>query len=154
MGYPTSGSAQNPTEGVLEYDVYYENWTSLDGGGGSIAWNPVTSGGNSILSLQNYSGKFDVVRAIGSTVTHQSGTLMNCASNTWYKLRWEFKWSTGTDGYIRLYINDALYYSYTGKTADGSGQTVRIGQNRWPDSGSSMQKTSVCYYDNLKIYKK
>jgi Polysaccharide lyase/PKD domain len=152
MGY--TGTTQNPTEGVLEYDVYYQNWTSLDGGGGSIAWNPGTSGGNSILSLQNYSGKFDVVRALGSTVTHQSGALMTCASNTWYNLRWEFKWSTGTDGYIRLYIDNVLYYSFTGKTGDGSGQSVRIGQNRWPDRGNTMQVTSVCYYDNLKIYKR
>jgi hypothetical protein len=152
MGY--TGTTQNPTEGVLEYDVYYQNWTSLDGGGGSIAWNPGTRGASSILSLQNYGGKFDVVRALGSTVTHQSGTLMASASNTWYKLRWEFKWSTGSDGYIRLYIDNVLYYSFTGKTADGSGQSLRIGQNRWPSRGNTMQVTSVCYYDNLKIYKR
>jgi hypothetical protein len=149
-----TGTEYNPTEGVVEYDVYFENWTGLDGGGGTIAWNPGTSGAGSIVSLQNFGGKFDVVRAIGSSVVHQSGTLMNVLSNTWYKMRWEFKWSTGTDGYVRLYIDNVLYYSFTGKTADGSGQTFKIGQNRWPSSGSTMQKTSVCYYDNLKIYRK
>jgi hypothetical protein len=149
-----TASTQNPAEGVVEYEVYYENWSSLDGGGHSIQWAAGTSGAGAILSLQNYNGKFDVVRAIGSTVTHQSGTLMNCSSNTWYKMRWEFKWSTGTDGYARLYINNVLYYSFTGKTADGSGQTLRVGQSRWPNSGNSMQTTSVSYYDNLKIYKK
>jgi hypothetical protein len=149
-----TGTAQNPTEGVLEYDVYYENWNSLDGGGHTIEWAPGTSGAGALLSLQNYGGKFDVVRAIGATVTHQSGTLMTATSNTWYKMRWEYKWSTGTDGYARLYINNVLYYSYTGKTADGSGQSLRVGQFRWPNSGSTMQVTSVSYYDNLKIYKK
>lgn len=89
-----TSTAQNPAEGVVEYDVYYENWNSLDGGGHSIEWMPQTSGAGALLSLQNYGGKFDVVRAIGSTVTHQPGTLMTCSSNTWYKLRWEFKWST------------------------------------------------------------
>ena len=79
---------------------------------------------------------------------------MTCASNTWYKLRWEFKWSTGTDGYVRLYINNALYYSYNGQTADGSGQTLRVGQLRWPMTGSSLNTTSVIYYDNLKVYTK
>ena len=98
-----TATAQNPTEGVVEYDVYYQNWSSLDGGGHSIQWSAGTSGAGAILSLQNYNGKFDVVRAIGSTVTRQSGTLMTCSSNTWYKMRWEFKWSTGTDGYARLY---------------------------------------------------
>ncbi len=149
-----SGTTYNPTEGVVEYDVYYQNWSGFDGGGGTVAWNPSTSGAGSLLSLQNYGGKFDVVRAIGSTVTHQTGTLMSVTSNTWYKLRWEYKWSTGTDGYVRLYINNALYYSYTGKTSDGSTVSFRVGQNRWPNSGSTMQVTSVCYYDNLKIYKK
>jgi len=149
-----SSTSQNPTEGVVEYNVYYQNWSGLDGGGTNISWQPTTSGAGAILSLQNYNGKFDVVRAIGSTVTHQSGTLMSVSSNTWYKMRWEFKWSTGTDGYARLYINDALYYSYTGKTADGSGQTLRVGQDRWPNSGNTMLTTSICYYDNLNIYTK
>jgi PKD domain len=149
-----TGAAQNPAEGVLEYDVYYQNWNSLDGGGHSIEWAPGTGGAGALLSLQNYNGKFDVVRAIGSTVTRQSGTLMTCASNTWYKMRWEYKWSAGTDGYARLYINNVLYYSYNGKTADGSGQTLRVGQFRWPNSGNTMQVTSVSYYDNLKVYRK
>jgi hypothetical protein len=151
---PYTATTQNPTEGVIEYDEYFENWNSLDGGGTNISWNPQTSGAGAIVSLQTYGGKFDVVRAIGSTVTHQGGSLMSLSSNTWYKLRWEFKWSTGTDGYIRLYINDAVYYSFTGATADGSSLTLRVGQNRWPNSGNAMQTTSVCYYDNLKIYKK
>jgi hypothetical protein len=152
-----TSSTQNPAEGVVEYDVYYENWSSsYDGGGHSIEWLPNASSPNgAIVSLQNYAGKFKVVRAIGSTVSYQSGTLMTCASNTWYKMRWEYKWSTSTNGYIRLYINNVLYYSYTGKTADGSGQSLRMGQLRWPSgSGNSVQTTSVCYYDNLKIYTK
>src|SRR6185503_1511700 len=149
-----TGTSQNPTEGVVEYDAYFQNWSGLDGGGATITWVPGTSGAGAIVSLQNYGGKFDVVRAIGSTVTHQSGTLMTCASNTWYKLRWEYKWSTGTDGYVRLYIDNVLYYTYTGQTADGSGQKLVMGQFRWPNSGSTMQTTSICYYDNLKVYKK
>ncbi|MEI9912425.1 MAG: PKD domain-containing protein [Bacteroidota bacterium] len=47
-----TGSAQNPAEGVLEYDVYYENWNSLDGGGHSIQWSPGTSGAGAILSCK------------------------------------------------------------------------------------------------------
>ncbi len=150
-----TSSSQNPTEGVVEYDAYYENWNSFDGGGSTMSWNSNKSGASAIITLQNYEGKFDVVRAIGSSVIHQSGSLMSISSNTWYKLRWEFKWSSGNDGYVRLYINDALYFSYNGQTADGSGQSLRVGQNRWlTGSGSSMKTTSVIYYDNLKIYSK
>jgi PKD domain/Polysaccharide lyase len=148
------GSAQNPTEGAVEYDVYYETWGGFDGGGHSIQWHPLTSGASAIISLQNYGGKFDVVRDPNGTVYHQSGTLKTCASNTWYHLRWEYKWSTGSDGYIKLYIDNTLYYSFTGATADGSGQYLKVGQNRWPSGSGNMQTTSVCYYDNLTIYKK
>ena len=153
------GSTYNPNEGAVEYDVYYENlngstWSGFDGGGHSVQWHPNTGGGSAIVSLQNYNGKFDVVRDPNGTVYHQSGTLMTCQANRWYHMRWEYKWSTGSDGYVRLYIDNQLYYSFTGATADGSGQYLKVGQNRWPYSGNTMTTTSVCYYDNLTIYKK
>jgi hypothetical protein len=148
------GSNETPKEGIYEYDVYYENWGGFDGGGHSIQWHPYTSGASANISLQNYGGKFDVVRCIGTSVTHQSGTLKTCASNTWYHLRWEVRFSTGSDGYIRLFVDGVQTYSYNGANDDGSGQYLKLGQNRWPSgSGSSMTTTSVCYYDNLKIYK-
>lgn len=145
-----NGTAQNPTEGVIEYDVYYENWRSVSGGGHSIQWHPNSSSGSAVLSLQNYGGRFNVVRSLNGTNYHMSGTQMTTQPNKWYKMRWEIKWSTGTDGYIRLYIDNALYYSFTGKTSSG-GQYLKVGQNRW--NMASGQNTIV-YYDNLKIYKK
>jgi hypothetical protein len=148
------GAEQNPTEGAVEYDVYYENWGGFDGGGHSIQWHPATSGGSAIVSLQNYSGKFDVTLDYDGIVYHQSGTLKTCASNTWYHLRWEFKWSTGTDGYVRLFVDGVQTFNYSGQSADGSGQYLKVGQNRWPSGSGNMLTTSVCYYDNLKIYKK
>ena len=69
-----TSASQNPNEGVVEYDVYHQNWNSLDGGGHTIEWAPGTSGAGAIVSLQNYGGKFDVVRAIGSSVIRQTGT--------------------------------------------------------------------------------
>lgn len=149
------GNAETPTEGIWEWDWYGENWGNFDGGGHSVQMHPYTGGASANISLQNFSNKFDVVRAIGSTVTHQSGTLKNCAANTWYHLRLESKMSTGNDGYIRFFVDGVQTYSYTGRVDDGSGQYFKLGQNRWPDgNGNSMQTTSVCYYKNLKIYKK
>jgi hypothetical protein len=148
------GDQYTPAESAVEYDVYYENWGGFDGGGHSIQWHPMTSGGGALVSLQNYNGKFDVVRDPDGNVYHQTGTLKDCLSNTWYHMRWEFRWTTASNGYVRLYINNELYYSYTGRTTDGSGVYLKVGQNRWPFSGNTMQTTSVCYYDNLKIYQK
>jgi hypothetical protein len=67
-------------------------------------------------------------------------------------MRWEFKWAT-TGGYIRLYINNVLYYSYSGETMNSTTGMpyLKVGQNRWSmPSGTN----TVVYYDNLKIYKK
>jgi hypothetical protein len=145
-----NNSSVNPKEGVYEYDVYYENWKAVSGGGHSIQWHPNSSSGSAVLSLQNYGGKFNVVRSLGGTNYMQSGTLMTTQANKWYKMRWEIKWSTGTDGYIRLYIDGSLYYSFTGKTSSG-GEYFKVGQNRW--SMRSGENT-VVYYDNLKVYRK
>ncbi|MBC7949824.1 MAG: heparin lyase I family protein [Chitinophagaceae bacterium] len=146
------GTTYNPTEGVIEYDVYYQGWKNWGGGGSTILWQPTTSGASAVVGLQNYDGNFKVVRAIGSTVTQQSGTLRAVAPNTWYKMRWEVKWSSSSDGYIRLYIDNVLYYSFTGQTTDGSGTPyLKVGQNRWSITSGS---NSVVHYDNLRIYQK
>lgn len=151
-------AAVNFTEGVLEYDVFYENWRAVSGGGHSIQWHPNSSSGSAILSLQNYGGKFNVVRSLGGTNYYhdtkypgQTATpAIATQPNKWYRMRWEIRWSTKTDGYIRLYIDNQLYYSFVGITS-GGGQYLKVGQNRW--SMSSTQNTIV-YYDNLKVYTK
>jgi hypothetical protein len=153
------GTTYNPIEGAVEYDVYYENWkdVSNDGGGHSIQWHPNTGSASAIISLQNYNNKFDVVRSIAGTNYHQNGILRSVVSNKWYHMRWEFKWTTGNGGYVRLFMDNEStpYFSFTGQTADGSGQYLKVGQNRWPwTNGANMGFTTVCYYDNLKIYKK
>jgi hypothetical protein len=144
---------QNPTEGVWEYDVYYENWKSFPGGGHSVQWHPNSSSGSAVLSLQNYGGYFNVVRSLNGTNSGQKGTLMQVIPNKWYRMRWEIKW--GTSGYIRLYIDNTLYYSFTGQTS-GGGVYFKLGQNRWSTTcnGCAAGPNSVVYYDNLKIYRK
>lgn len=138
-----------PVEGVTEYDVYYENWGSVSGGGHSVQWHPYGDG-SAVLSLQNYGGKFNVVRSLNGTNYHQSGTLMTTQPNKWYKMRWEIKWSKNKDGYIRLFIDGSQYYSFTGKTCDGV-PYFKLGQNRWNmRSGDN----TIVYYDNLRIWKR
>lgn len=149
-----NGAEQNPTEGVWEYDVYYEDWKSFAGGGHSVQWHPNSSSGSAVLSLQNYGGYFNVVRSLNGTNSGQKGTLMQVIPNKWYKMRWEIKW--GTSGYIKLYIDNALYYSYTGQTSTG-GVYFKLGQNRWSTTCNNCAPSgpnAVVYYDNLKIYRK
>src|SRR5690606_16946107 len=118
-----NGSSYNPTEGVVEYDVYYENWRNFGGGGHSMQWHPDNGTGSATLSLYTYNGKFMVVRNLGSKYDganyYQSGNLMTIAPNKWYNMRWEFKWAT-SGGYIRLYTDGQLYYSYNGETMNSS----------------------------------
>lgn len=151
-----NGSAYNPTEGVVEYDVYYENWRNFGGGGHSMQWHPDNGNGSAALSLYTYDGKFMVVRNLGSKYDganyYQSGNLMTIAPNKWYNMRWEFKWAT-SGGYIRLYIDGQLYYSYSGETMNSTTGMpyMKVGQNRWSmPSGTN----TVVYYDNLKVFTK
>jgi hypothetical protein len=151
-----NGTSYNPTEGVVEYDVYYENWRNFGGGGHSMQWHPNNGTGSATLSLYSYGGKFQVVRNLGSkysgTNYYQSGTLQTITANKWYNMRWEFKWAE-SGGYVRLYIDNVLYYSYTGETMNSSTGMpyIKVGQNRWSmPSGTN----TVVYYDNLKVYKK
>lgn len=151
------GSQLNPSEGVWEYDVYYEGWKSFSGGGHSVQWHPNSGTGSAVLSLQNYGGRFNVVRTLNDSKgnIHQSGTLKDTKPNTWYTFRWEIKWSTGSDGYIRFYIDNELYYTFTGRTADNTGTPYfKLGQNRWNLGTSPLKENTVVYYDNLKIYSK
>lgn len=151
-----SSSKYKPVEGILEYDVYYENWRAFGGGGHTIQWHPDNGTGSATLCLYGYDGKFQVVRNLGSKYDganyYQSGTLMSITPNKWYKLRWEFKWAT-SGGYIRLYIDDKLYYSYNGETMNSSTGMpyLKLGQNRWNmKSGTN----TVIYYDNMQLYEK
>src|SRR5690606_2518464 len=151
-----SSSKYKPVEGILEYDVYYENWRAFGGGGHTIQWHPDNGTGSATLCLYGYDGKFQVVRNLGSKYDganyYQSGTLMSITPNKWYKLRWEFKWAT-SGGYIRLYIDGKLYYSYSGETMNSSTGMpyLKLGQNRWNmKSGTN----TVIYYDNMQLYEK
>jgi len=149
-----NGTAYNPTEGVVEYDVYYENWRNFGGGGHSMQWHPDNGNGSATLSLYSYNGKFQVVRNLGSKYDganyYQSGTLMTITPNKWYNMRWEYKWAT-SGGYIRLYIDNVLYYSFSGETMNSTTGMpyMKVGQNRWSMPSNT---NTVVYYDNLKVY--
>jgi hypothetical protein len=144
----------NPTEGIIEYDSYYENYKQTGWGGSSIQWHPNNNNSANVF-LYTTEGKFTVARNLGGSNIFQNGSTNASAnksieSNRWYHFKWEIKWSTGSDGYVKLAIDGAPYYSFTGRTQDSDGKPyLKVGQNNW---GSSTGPT--IYYDNLRIYTK
>jgi hypothetical protein len=141
----------NPLEGAIEYDAFYENWDNVRSHSGhTFQVHPHTGGASAIISLQNYSGRFDVVKSIRGVNTRIHNVSKAVKANIWISHRWEYKLSTGSDGYWRLFIDGEKICDYKGQTADGSGQYLKIGQNKW----GSMPTETVVYYDNVKIYSK
>ncbi|MBL7738943.1 MAG: heparin lyase I family protein [Chitinophagaceae bacterium] len=146
-----AGSKFNPDEAVIEYDCYFENWKNFGHNNGHVVqWHPKTAGASAVLAIYAFEGKFEIVRNINSVNFYQADTLQIIIPNKWYHIRFEVKWSQDSTGYVRAFINDKLYYSYTGQTTDNSGTPYfKLGQNRW-----KVTESSAVYYDNLKIYKK
>jgi hypothetical protein len=140
----------SPVEGIWEWEAYYENWNNVKGNGHSFQFHPKSSSGSAVWSLQNYSGKFNVVRSLNGTNFHQSGTLKPVEQNRWYKFKLEAKWSAGNDGYLNFYIDGVLYHSYKGATCASNGVYVKVGQNTW----QPVPTKAVVYYDNFNVYTK
>lgn len=142
--------SRTPVYGAVEFDVYFKDYKPY--GWGSSCFQMHGNNNNSAnLFMYCSEGKFNVYRnpTGGSNIT-QSGTLKTIQPNTWYRLRFEMKWSAGTDGIFDVYIDGQLYYSFKGRTQDNNGiPYIKIGQNNWGNS-----KGTTMYFDNLKIYKK
>jgi hypothetical protein len=144
----------DPSEGLYEYDVYYEDWKPLPDGGHTVQWQP-QAGGSAVLSLQNYGGEFQVVRSINGKNSYGPEKLKIVTANHWYHVKWEIKWAADESGYIRLYLDDQLYYSFKGATTDSGGTpSFRLGQVRWANNGPSLHGNTIVYYDNLRILRK
>lgn len=144
-------ASHNPIEGAYDYWAYYENWDSVrNHSGHTFQVHPFTGGASAILSIQNYGGTFEIVKSIRGMNTRIQSVRKSVVPNTWMHHRIEFKWSTGSDGYVRVYVDNTLICNYKGQTADGSGQYTKLGQNKW----GSMSVQSVVYYDTFKVYKK
>lgn len=139
-------------ETAFEYDELFESYPDV--AGLTTQWHGNAAGTSGQMSMWTQSHQFMVQRNIigtaGSSNIYQSGTLMPILLNHWYHFRWEIKFSTGSDGYARCYIDGTSYFSVTGKTSDGTGQYLKVGQNLF----ASPSNNSILYIDNLNIWKK
>lgn len=137
---------QTPTEGAIEYDVYYE--VIIPNNGHSLQFHPHTSGGSASPGLWHTGGKFVLNNwKGGSNTSHTTGVTIQ--TNKWYHMVLEYKF--GSSGYLKLTIDGVVVLNKTGiQVGDGSGQYLKVGYNGWDGNSTS----SRIYYDNLKIWKK
>lgn len=148
-----TGTAQNPTEGIARYKVYFDK--AFTDNGHSFQWHPNNNTGSATLALWHINGKFEVVRSLSGSNYYQHNDAANKNSiaaiqeKHWYVMEWQYKFTTATNGYIKLFIDGKLYFSFVGKTSDG-GQYVKIGQNIF----FAANAPGSAYYDDLEIYKK
>lgn len=136
---------------VVQYYTLFEIFPNVDGL--SCQWHGNTSGTSGQLSLWISGRQFMVQRntigTAGSPNIYQGGTLMTIQLNTWYLMRWEIIFTSSNTGYVRLYINNVLYFDTgTTKTSDGSGQYLKVGQNLFASPGNN----STLYVDDLNVW--
>lgn len=141
-------AAQNPTEGAIEYDVYYE--VIIPNQGCSIQWHPNTEGGSGSPFLAHESGKFVWNNwKNGSNEKHPTG--ITIPLKKWVHMRMEYKFGTkGQGAYWKHWMDNVLICSWQDQVGDGSGQYLKVGYNGWDPNS----KNSRIYFDNLKVFKK
>lgn len=139
----------NPVEGALEVQMYFKDYKPTGWGSHCLQYHP-NNNNSALFFLYHSEGKFNFGRSLNGANFYQSGTLKDIQPNTWYKIRVEFKWSSGSDGYLKTYIDGHPYYSYTGRTQDGSGKPyLKLGVNFF-----SNKHSGIVLYDNLIISQK
>lgn len=137
------GSGQSPKEGVVEYDVYYENFFSDSGH--SLQWHPSTRGGSG-TGLYHKGGKMQFVTVKSGTSGTNVGASFAVSTKTWHHIKLTYKFGSG--GYIKVELDGVEKVNANVQMGDGSAPYLKVGVNMW------VNQTSVVYYDNLKVYKK
>lgn len=151
-----TGDAQNPVEGIVEYDMTIQSLAPLAWGGSAIQWHPYYSGASASLFLYHAEGKLQVYTVKKGYQTNGPAIKFGIKQH----LRWEFKWSTGTDGYARLFIDGVKTFDYSGITLDpkdgGKIPYIKLGQNFWTSEANPTvsRHGGVIDYDNFSISKK
>lgn len=137
------GSAQTPKEGIVEYDVYYDNFFSNSGH--SLQWHPTTSGGSG-TGLFHKEGKMQFVTVKSGTSGTNVGSPFSVSTKEWHHIKLTYKF--GSAGYIKVEFDGLEKVNAKVQMGDGSDPYLKVGVNMW------VNQTSVVYYDNLKVYKK
>lgn len=136
-------AAQSPKEGIVEYDVYYDNF--FPNSGHSLQWHPSTSGGSG-TGLYHKGGKMQFVTVKSGTSGTNVGSAFAVSTKVWHHIKLTYKF--GSAGYIKVELDGVEKVNQNVQMGDGSAPYLKVGVNMWEN------QTSVVYYDNLKVYKK
>jgi hypothetical protein len=135
-------------EGAIQYDVYYKIMSANNAH--SFQLHPNTSGASACPGLWHRDGTLYMTFKLPNSTPEVK--LFKPVLNTWYTIRHEYKMSTGTDGYWRVYVNGVLTGTeYKGRTAYDNGWWPKIGVNSW---SPNTQSSNELFIDNLFFYKK
>jgi len=143
-------------EGAVDFDINFEKWESPGWGGCCIQWHPGNNdnGGSALLFMEVAQKNWNVYFwGKGYQDSYSKVTPIN--PNQWYHLRFETKWTRDNTGYIRVFIDGNLYWSYTGQTLISSDiPYVKDGQNNWANNAKTAPHGMTLYIDNFVISKK
>lgn len=137
------GSAQTPLEGIVEYDVYYDNFFANSGH--SLQWHPSTSGGSG-TGLYHKNGQLQFVTVKSGQTGTNVGAPFSVSTKVWHHIKLTYKF--GSSGYIKVELDGVEKVNANVQMGDGSDPYLKVGVNMW------VNQASIVYYDNLKVYKK
>lgn len=144
-------------EGAVDMDILFEKWESPGWGGCvGLQYHPGgnDNGGSALLFMEGAQQKWNMYFwAKGYMDAYAKPTPIN--ANQWYHLRYETKWTKGTDGYVRVFIDGKLYWSYTGQTLISSDiPYMKTGQNNYANGAKVAPHGMTLYIDNFVVSKK
>lgn len=111
--------------------------------------HPQSSTGSSLFRLQCHGSKFSIVRNPSGRNIYETETKAITLGKQ-YSILIDANWSNATDGFIKVYIDGELFYSFKGVTKIGYSKFFI---NCWSSTGGSPTQTVEVYGDNISIYK-
>lgn len=111
--------------------------------------HPQSSDGSSLFRLQCHGSQFSIVRNPAGRNFYET-VRKPIVKGQKYRILIDANWSTRSDGFIKVYIDGVLFYSFTGVTGVGYSKFFI---NAWSSSGGSPTQNTEIYGDNISIYK-
>lgn len=111
-----------------------------------VLWNVFTNAGKlSSVNEPGGAGKRELIPLMERSITPYL--------DTWTRMIVNFKPSTGSDGFIKMWLNDELVINKTGrnKSSGKQGPFFKNGTYFWGYEKFDKKQQAVVYFDNLRI---
>jgi len=156
-----SGYQPQPTQGQIityEYRVYIPTQPLIRPAGSSVLMvltqlrNAHTSDALAYLCVDNNGGLYLQTHTGFSWTPNQVVTIDSKPQNKWIKLKYVVKSTSASDGYVKIYVNDALVINETRATLPDAAQAqmLKIGiYNSFLSAAAQPWQTQVVYFDSI-----